>query len=120
MGFDGMLLVFHDVHVRYLKTLGYTEFDVGGGKGLIMAEARVRIKDEIFPGDGLDARLGISDMGKVRFIVLFHVGRLSDGKSVADVETCKFDMIILGMRLRNFLLISLEKYLHQTPLFNID
>ena len=87
MGFDGMLLVFHDARVRYLKTLGYTEFDVGGGKGLIMTEARVRLRDEIFPGDELAVRLGISDVGKVRFTVAFHVSRSSDGRPVADGET---------------------------------
>jgi len=87
MGFDGMLLVFHDVRVRYLKSLGYTEFDVGGGKGLIMTEARVRMKDEIFPGDELVVGLRVSDMGKVRFTVSFRVSRSSDEKHVAEGET---------------------------------
>jgi acyl-CoA thioester hydrolase len=87
MGFDSMLSVFHDARVRYLKRLGYSEFDIGGGKGLIMTEAHVRMKDELFPGDELVVELRVSDMGKVRFTVLFHVSRSSDGKHVAEGET---------------------------------
>ncbi len=87
VGFDSMILFFHDARVRYLKSLGHTEFDIGSGKGLIMTEARVKIKKETFPGDEILVGLRIADMGRIRFTVLFQATRSSDGKTVAEGET---------------------------------
>jgi acyl-CoA thioesterase FadM len=82
-----MILFFHDARVRYLRSLGKSEFDIGSGKGLIMTEARVRMKNVTFTGEEIVVGLGISEIGRIRFTVSFHAIRTSDGKTVAEGET---------------------------------
>ena len=87
MGNDKLLLIFHDARIRYLQYLGYSEFDIGGGAGLLMTEAHIAFKGEVFLGDELLVGVKISDPGKVRFNVEFQVEKVPDKKIVATGST---------------------------------
>ncbi len=69
MGNDKALLLFHDARIRFLKELGYSEKDIGNGTGIIMTEAQVYFRKEIFLHDVLWASLGISDISPASFMV---------------------------------------------------
>ena len=87
VGNDKLLLVFHDARLRYLKSLGYSEMDIGNGAGLIMIEAHIFFKGEIFLGDELLVGVRIGDRGKIKLSFEFLVQRESDGKVVATAST---------------------------------
>ena len=87
VGNDKLLLVFHDARLRYLASLGYSEMDIGNGAGLIMIEAHIFFKGEIFLGDELLVGVRIGEMGKVKFSFEFQVQRKSDKKVVTTGST---------------------------------
>ncbi len=87
VGNDKLLLVFHDARLRCLQSLGYSEMDIGNGAGLIMIEAHIFFKGEIFLGDKLLVGVRIRDMGKVKLSFEFRVQRESDGKVVTTGST---------------------------------
>ena len=87
VGNDKLLLVFHDARLRYLQSLGYSEIDIGNGAGLIMIEAHIFFKGEIFLGDKLLVGVRIREMGKVKLSFEFRVQRESDGKVVTTGST---------------------------------
>ncbi len=50
VGNDKVLSFLHEARVRYLQSLGYTEFNMEG-IGLIMSDAALIFKNEMFYGD---------------------------------------------------------------------
>ena len=52
MGNDKALLLFHDARLYFLEQHGFSESDIGG-PGIIMGDAHVYYKKEVFRGDEL-------------------------------------------------------------------
>jgi len=86
MGNDKFLLLFHDARMRYLESLGYSESDIGGA-GLIMSEAHVHFKAEVFLHDVLSVGVRAEDVQTTRFRLDYEVRRSSDGRVVATGYT---------------------------------
>ena len=76
---DAVLRLCHEVRMRWLAGLGWSETDAGGA-GLIMADAAVQYLAQGFYGDELSAELGVEDIGKGGFALLFRLTRIADGK----------------------------------------
>jgi len=72
--------------MRWLAGLGWSETDAGGA-GLIMADAAVQYLAQGFYGDELSAEMGVEDIGKGGFALLFRLTRIADGKVLARVRT---------------------------------
>jgi len=87
MGNDKALLLFHDARIRFLKTIGCTEKDIGNGTGIIMTEAHVYFLKEIFLHDILSASVSVSDVSTAAFAVNYSFTRESDGKEVLKGST---------------------------------
>lgn len=87
MGNDKFLLLFHDARIQFLESLGCSEADIGDGIGLIMSEAHVNFKAEVFLGDELRVSVQITDLQKTRFKIEYLVERISDRKLVATGAT---------------------------------
>ena len=58
-----------------------------GGAGLIMADAAVQYLAQGFYGDELSAEMGVEDIGKGGFALLFRLTRIADGKVLARTRT---------------------------------
>ncbi len=86
MGNDKFLLLFHDARIRYLERLGFSEKDIGG-VGLIMSDAYVRYRVEVFLGDSLTVGVAATELEGTRFKLEYEVERASDGKVVATGYT---------------------------------
>jgi 4-hydroxybenzoyl-CoA thioesterase len=82
MGNDKYLLLFHDARLLYLGTFGFSEKDIGGA-GLIMSEAHVVFKAEVFLGDLLRVGVLATELEGMRFRMDYEVERRSDGRIVA-------------------------------------
>ena len=83
---DAVLRLCHEARVRWLAALGFTELDAGGA-GLIMADAAVQYLAQAHHGDALQIEMGAEEAGKGGFVLLYHMVRVRDGKTVARVRT---------------------------------
>ena len=77
MGNDKALLVFHDARILFLKSLGFSENNIGG-PGIIMRDAHVTFRKEVFLHDVLLVDVGIDDVSNSAFNMIYTVRRESD------------------------------------------
>jgi acyl-CoA thioester hydrolase len=86
MGNDKALLVFHDARIQFLASLGFTESNIGG-PGIIMRDAHVTFRKEVFLHDVLMADVGIDDVSNTAFNMIYTVRRESDDNVVFTGST---------------------------------
>jgi len=86
LGNDAVLGLVHEARVRFLRSVGCSEIDVGGA-GIIMADAAIVYKSEAFAGDELRIRIGIDDVKRSAVDMLYQLVRLSDDQEIARAKT---------------------------------
>lgn len=86
LGNDAVLGLVHEARVRFLRSVGCSEIDVGGA-GIIMADAVIVYKSEAFAGDELRIRIGIDDVKRSAVDMLYQLVRLSDDQEIARAKT---------------------------------
>ena len=74
MGNDKALLLFHDARIHFLEELGFSEMDIGG-PGLIMGDAHVYFKKEVFRGNELRVYIHLEDIREISFVMQYSVMR---------------------------------------------
>ena len=74
MGNDKALLLFHDARILFLEDRGFSEGNIGG-PGLIMGDAHVYFKKEVFRGDDLKVYIHIEDLRELSFDMHYTVKR---------------------------------------------
>lgn len=77
VGNDTVLALLHEARMRWLHQSGHTELDFFGA-GLIMSDAAIIFKAELFYGDQLTVAMGVSDITRVGFTLLYRVTRTTD------------------------------------------
>lgn len=87
LGNDRSLVIFHDARLRFLQSLGFSEQDIGGGRGVIMVEAGVRFLQEVFVHDRLETRVRLTGCEGPRLPFQYEVERKSDGQTVLTGTT---------------------------------
>src|SRR5689334_12868761 len=66
VGNDTVLTLVHEARMQFLKSLGYTELQIEG-KGLIMSDAAIEFKAELFYGDVITVKVAAGDITRVGF-----------------------------------------------------
>jgi acyl-CoA thioester hydrolase len=61
VGNDTLLSILHEARVQFLAHFGFTEHNIGG-KGIIMSDAVLVYKAEIFYGATLTIEIGVADL----------------------------------------------------------
>lgn len=74
MGNDKALLLFHDARLNFLSQHGFSEKDIGG-PGLIMSEAHVYFRKEVFREDELKVYIEIKNLKELSFEMHYSVVR---------------------------------------------
>ena len=82
MGNDKALLVFHDARILFLKSLGFSENNIGG-PGIIMRDAHVSFRKELYLHDMLAADVGIENVSSSAFEMIYTVRRIVSGQQSA-------------------------------------
>ena len=83
---SAVLNFFQDARIAYPKNLGgYSEFNVGGGRGVILPEAHVRYRAEMYHNDILEIGVRVTLLGRSSFAMEYRVER--DGDVTAEGET---------------------------------
>ena len=83
---DAVLRLCHEARMRWLAALGWRETDAGGA-GLIMADAAVQYLAQGYHGDVLRIGMGAAEVGGSGFALLYELTRVSDGLTLARVQT---------------------------------
>jgi acyl-CoA thioesterase FadM len=86
MGNDKSLLVFHDARIKYLESLGFKEGNIGG-PGIIMRDAHVAFRKEVFLHDVLLVDVGIDEVTAISFNMVYTVRRAQDDAVVFTGST---------------------------------
>ena len=84
LGNDSLLSILHEARVRFLKQYGFTESNVSGA-GIIISDAVLVYKAEVFYGDLLTIEIGVDDLQTIGADITYRV--LSNGKEAARAKT---------------------------------
>ena len=82
LGNDKALLIFQDARLHFFQSLGYSEKDIGDGRGIIMVESGVRYLREVFLHEELSVWVSVATMKGKKFILQYEVERDTDQESV--------------------------------------
>lgn len=83
---SAVLNFFQDARIAYLDNLGgYSELDLGGGCGIILPEAHVRYRAEMFHNDALEIGVRVRGVSRSSFKMEYRIER--DGELTAEGET---------------------------------
>jgi acyl-CoA thioester hydrolase len=66
VGNDAVLSIIHEARMQFFKSLGGTELNLFG-KGLIMTDAAIEFKAEMFYGDMITASVTIAEVSAIGF-----------------------------------------------------
>lgn len=83
---DAMLRLAHEARLQFFKAHGYTELNVEG-YGIIMTDAAIVYKAEVFHGDTLHFRLGFADPNRYGFDLVYQASHGKSGQEVARLKT---------------------------------
>ncbi len=90
MGNDKALQVFHDARINFLEQLGYTELNMGNNIVIIVVEANVKYKKEVFLHDILETEVWVSKIDGLKWTISYDTKRKNDDKIVLTGSTVMF------------------------------
>jgi len=83
---SAVLNFFQDARIAYLDHLGgYSELDIGSGCGIILPEAHVRYKAEMFHNDSVQIGVKVLTLSRSSMTMAYRIER--DGEVTAEGET---------------------------------
>ena len=86
VGNDALLGLLHEARLRFLAHFGFSEEDIGG-VGMLMGDAVVQFKAVAFRGDRLEIEVGLRDVERRTFDLVYRATRVGDGAVVALAKT---------------------------------
>jgi acyl-CoA thioester hydrolase len=86
LGNDALLSLIHEARVQYFASLGYSEHNVEG-VGIIMTDAVLLYKAQVFQGDVLQIAIGVTDLSNTGADIVYRVTSTQTGKETARVKT---------------------------------
>lgn len=91
VGNSAVLEFFQEARLAYLARLGaWTELDIGGC-GLILPEARIRYRAEMFHGDQLEIGVQITELGKASLTMAYRIERQDQPTAEGTTTLAAFD-----------------------------
>lgn len=83
---SAVLNFFQDARIAYLQNLGgYSELNVGGGCGIILPEAHVQFRAEMFHDEELEIGVRVEALGRSSFTMAYRIER--GGEVTAEGQT---------------------------------
>ena len=86
LGNDAVLSLAQEARMRFLRSFGWSEQNVGG-VGIIMADAVVVYRAEAFYGDMLTIGVAVDDIQSLGCDLLYHMVNSASSKEIARVKT---------------------------------
>jgi acyl-CoA thioester hydrolase len=66
------LELLHEARMQYLTSLGYTELQLDG-VGLLMVDAAIEFKQQLFYGDAITVQLTAANLSRVGFVFYYQI-----------------------------------------------
>ena len=98
VGNDKVLSFLHEARVRYLQSLGYTEFNMEG-IGLIMADAALIFKNEMYYGDFLLISIQPVEFNRIGLDLVYKIEKNSE-EELVSLAFAKTNMICYDYSLK--------------------
>jgi acyl-CoA thioesterase FadM len=92
VGNDTVLSFIHEARFRYLQSLGYTEFNLES-VGLIMSDAALVFKNEIYYGDELLISIQAVEFNRVGFDLIYKMEKKPADQPLITVAFVKTAMV---------------------------
>jgi len=86
LGNDTVLTLVHECRVQYLKSLGFSELDVGGC-GITQGDAAIVYRSEAFYGQTVRIQAAVRLEGRSSFDLYYRLSDVSDDREIARVKT---------------------------------
>jgi acyl-CoA thioester hydrolase len=99
VGNDMVLSFAHEARVRYLQSLGYSEFNMEG-VGLIMADAALVFKNEMYYGDELLISIRAVEFSRVGFDLIYKIEKKPQDQPLILVALVKTTMVCFNYDLK--------------------
>ena len=94
-----VLAYFHDARIAYLAALGaFSEKDLGDGCGMIVVEARVRYRAEMFHGDELSLGVRTVAFGRTSFRLGYRIEDTHGITAEGETTQAAFDYALRTLR----------------------
>ena len=87
MGNDKALTVFHDARINFLQSFGFSEMNIGDNIGIILIEANIKYKAEVFLHDVLEVSVKLDKVEGIKWNLAYTAKRSSDSKVVFEGNT---------------------------------
>jgi acyl-CoA thioester hydrolase len=81
VGNDTVLSLIHEARIQFLQYYGYKELELEG-VGLIMSDAHIEFKSELFYGDTIKASVCAGDFSRVGFDLYYKLEKETEGKTI--------------------------------------
>lgn len=91
VGNDTVLTIIHEARMQFLKNFGYTELEFDGAS-LIMSDAGIEFKNELFYGDIVIASVAAGNFSKVSFDIFYKLEKTQNDKPIL-VASAKTGMV---------------------------
>ena len=85
LGNDSMLSLIHEARIRFLHSLGFSETNIDG-YGILMADAAIIYKAQVFYDDSVTIEIAVSDLGKRSCDMYYRISK-GNGKIAALAKT---------------------------------
>ena len=96
VGNDTLLSIIHEARMQYFRKMGYSEMQFAG-TGMIMADAAIEFKSELFYGDMVIASVAVGGVSKIGFDLFYKLETLrqaqGDNMKTVTVALAKTGMI---------------------------
>ena len=81
-----LLTLVSEARVRFFQSLGYTELDIEGA-GIVVSDAALQYRSEAFHGELMVVRMGVTDLGRKGFDMVWSMSEQSSQREVARGKT---------------------------------
>ncbi len=90
VGNDTILSIIHEARVQFLRHYGYSELDIAG-VSLIMGDAAIEFKGEIFYGGSVRVSVGAAEFTRVGFDLFYKLESLA-----ASINSTKENWLLVA------------------------
>lgn len=114
VGNDAILSLIHEARMQFLKQLGYTEMEFAG-VGLIMADAGIEFKNELFYGDTVIVYVACAGFSKVSFDIYYKLEKAAVEKNIL-IANAKTGMVCFDYKRKKIVHVPGEAVMKLTGL----
>jgi acyl-CoA thioesterase FadM len=106
LGNDSLLGIIHEARMQFLASLGYSEMEFGG-TGMIMSDAAIEFKGELFYGDILIVSISVGEISRVGFELFYKLEKQIPEKKVV-VAIARTGMICYDYKVKKIVSVPAD------------